>query len=265
MRIASDFHDYYDVGMADGQDESLVYNRYSIEVRERYPFASIYTAYDYAPPTFYVRSYTIGFCGQMYKLLELNTLENGLRKDKKGRSHRRWAYNLKDVDSFVQQHFPKQYGDYLERKWRPGASWSGYQHQYDFECFFSGRPRSSRNRQSTEDELSKNEVWRRSWFEKHRSPVFVAEYIPADREYGGKITYNAQLKPFEFYRIFDPYQAYQEVAMWLSNQAVPIKPIPEISDEIMAEIKGFNKFSFRKDPAPKRDSRKRKKKGDAAL
>jgi hypothetical protein len=56
----------------------------------------------------------------------------------------------------------------------------------------------------------------------------------------------------EFYRVFDPYQAYQEVAMWLSNQAVPIKPIPEMSDEIKAESKGFNKFSFRKDPSSKK-------------
>jgi hypothetical protein len=36
--------------------------------------------------------------------------------------------------------------------------------------------------------------------------------------------------------------------MWLNNQAEPRKPIPEISDEIMVEIKGFDKrYSFRKD------------------
>lgn len=30
-------------------------------------------------------------------------------------------------------------------------------------------------------------------------------------------------------------------------QAKPEKPLPKISDEVMAEIKGFDKFSFRKD------------------
>ena len=50
-------------------------------------------------------------------------------------------------------------------------------------------------------------------------------------------------------RIKDPYTAYQELSMYLGNMAFPNKPIPTISDEVMAEIKGFNKFSFRKDKA----------------
>jgi hypothetical protein len=256
MRIASEFHDYYDVGMAEGQDQSLVYQRYPIvEERESYPFASIYLGYRLNTHSLYVRSYTIGFCGKMYKVLELNTLENGLRNDKESRSTRKWAYNLRDVDSYVKQYYPKQYSDYLEKNWRRDNSWCGEQRQHSFNFFFSGLPRH-RYLDTNEDESAKTEEWRRSWFEKHRSPIFLAEHSSATYRYGSKITYNAQLKPFEFYRVFDPYQAYQEVAMWLGNQAVPIKPIPELDDVTMAESKGFNKFSFRKDP-----SKKRKRKG----
>jgi len=251
MRIASEFHDYYDVGMAEGQDQSLVYQRYPIvEEREHYPFGSMYSGYSLNARSLYVRSYTIGFCGKMYKVLELNTLENGSRNDKEGRSTRKWAYNLRDVDTYIRHHYPKQYADYLEKNWRRGNGWSGEQRQHAFDSFFNGR--NQWDRKPTEEELNKNEEWRRSWFEKHRSPIFVAEYSTVANKYGGRITYNAQLKPFEFYRVFDPYQAYQEVAMWLSNQAVPIKPIPELDDVTMAESKGFNKFSFRKDPSSKK-------------
>ena len=45
----------------------------------------------------------------------------------------------------------------------------------------------------------------------------------------------------------DPYQAFQEINMWMSNQAMPEKVIPEIDNKTMIEIKGFDKFSFRKD------------------
>jgi hypothetical protein len=48
-------------------------------------------------------------------------------------------------------------------------------------------------------------------------------------------------------KLFEPYQAYQEISMFVNNLAIPEKPIPKMSDEDMASIKGFDKFSFRKD------------------
>ena len=45
----------------------------------------------------------------------------------------------------------------------------------------------------------------------------------------------------------DPYTAYQNLSMWVNNQAQPIKPIPPMKDEDMVSIKGFDKYSFRKD------------------
>lgn len=258
MRIASDFHDYYDVAMAEGQDQTLVYERYPIvEDHKHYPFSSMfagsYARYYRDRWSLYVRSYTIGFCGNFYKVLEINTPEHGGRNDKEGRSTRKWCYNTNEVDSFVRKYYPKQYSDYLEKGYRKGNSWWTEQRRQNFEFFFEGRPRSKWDRNPTEDEMKRSEEWRRKWFEKHRSPVFVAEFTS---EYEGRITYNAALKPFEFYRVFDPYRAFQEISMWMGNQAVPIKPIPEIPDEIMAEIKGFNKFSFRKDPSSKKRKRR---------
>jgi len=249
MRIISEFHDYYDVGMSEGQDQSLIYQRRPIvEVSKYYQFDTMHNSwYRCSGDYLKVRPLTIGFCGKLYKLLELNT-PYGDNCSKKGRSTRKWAYNLRDVDTYVRNNYPKQYSDYLDSSVQ-NKSWTKFQRQRDFDSYFNGYKSKGQTPIQT---LNNSNKWILSWFEKY--PIFVAEYRP-DNTVESRITYNAQLKSFEFYRIFDPYQAYQEIAMWLSNIAVPIKPMPEIPDKIMLEVKGFDKFSFRKDPS----SKKRKK------
>jgi len=238
MRVASRFSDYYDAGMAMGQDQSLIYNRYPIvENLDPYPFSTIG---NYVYPLSII-SYTIGFCGKLYRLLEFNNSNSGSQKEI--RSARKIAYSLKDADNYILKHYPKEYKEYSSNEWMRKA---GFLHRKrsHIENYFNGF------RQNIWGEPTKehNKEWVSSLF-KHSSPIFLAETDL--RKNTGKITYNAELKPFEFYRVFDSHSAYQEVAMWLSNQAVPIKPIPKISDKIMIEIKGFDKFSFRKAPSKK--------------
>lgn len=60
------------------------------------------------------------------------------------------------------------------------------------------------------------------------------------------------LKTFNFQTVYGVQEAYQKLESYLYNVARPIKPIPEISDEIMAAAKGFDKFSFRKDRSKRR-------------
>ena len=60
---------------------------------------------------------------------------------------------------------------------------------------------------------------------------------------------NAPLSDLDFAKVMPPYQAYQEIRMFLGNMAQPEKPIPQIDDETMVEIKGHGgKYSFRKPP-----------------
>lgn len=66
------------------------------------------------------------------------------------------------------------------------------------------------------------------------------------------VTLNPMLKDFGFASCVPPYQAYQELYRWLTNQARPMKPIPAISDEMKVATHGFNKFSFRKDKSAKK-------------
>ena len=241
MRVASKFSDYYDSGMAMGQDQSLIYNRYHIvEKLDPYPFSMINT-YGLYPLS--IVPYTIGFCGKLYRLLELNNSNSGSQKEI--RSARKIAYSLEDVDNYILQNYPKEYERYSSsRVWTRTARFLDYKRGM-FENYFNALRQNVYSSPTKEH----NKEWVSSLF-KHSSPIFLAETDP--RKETGKITYNAELKPFEFYRVFDSYTAYQEVAMWLSNQAVPIKPIPKISDKIMIEIKGFDKFSFRKAPSKNR-------------
>lgn len=83
-----------------------------------------------------------------------------------------------------------------------------------------------------------NRVFNRRW-EKTEYPIFVRSdwcWVA-----------NEQLSQYNFQSVIDPYTAFQELYMWHCNKANPEKPIPHISDKIMAEAKGFDKWSFRKE------------------
>lgn len=61
-----------------------------------------------------------------------------------------------------------------------------------------------------------------------------------------RIVYHACLREVEFFRVFDPYTAYQKIAMCLGGLARPQKAVPEVPDKTLSEAKGFDEWSFRK-------------------
>lgn len=83
------------------------------------------------------------------------------------------------------------------------------------------------------------------YFEKYNCPIFAVHY--------SKIVINPCLKDYMFFKQFDPYTAYNRIERYLDSVLInKPKPIPKMSDEDMAEIKGFNKYSFRKDKSEKK-------------
>lgn len=256
IRINSEFKDYYDVVMGEGQDQTLVYQRHRKEDKEN---TQLFPFYHFPVithnPQMRIKTHHIGFCGKVYTVLDIVPTQHANLRTKEARSHRCFCYSLEDVDKFVENNFEKDDIEiYFSKKYN--YTWGYGERQSNFELYF---------KKLAEYEVSRNE--KSQPFFENLCPVFVATYEPVwekgttgnrwwSRElYRGKIVYHASLREYEFFRIFPPYQAFQEINMWLSNQAVPIKPIPEISNEVMAEIKGFDKYSFRKDPS----SKKRKK------
>ena len=77
--------------------------------------------------------------------------------------------------------------------------------------------------------------------------LFIANHSPIVIVDVAKATWNAFLKPYEFVRIIDPYQAFQKIEMFLGNMAAPEKPIPKQSDIEKVKSHGFDpKMGFRK-------------------
>lgn len=78
-------------------------------------------------------------------------------------------------------------------------------------------------------------------FLKYKTPVYILEPFKT-------LKTNNLLSEYKFQRIFNPYEAIQEIDMYLNNVLVedkqPIMPVG--SDKIIAESKGFDKHSFRK-------------------
>jgi hypothetical protein len=249
MRINSEFKDYYDVVMAEGQDQTQVYQRHKREavIEGHYPFYEFRT---WRPTKLHAQSYSIGFCGKIYPVIELAPAKYGTFDSKEAREHRKYCYSLKDVDAFVEANFDREDVEFFGKNgYNRHYPWGSGENRRNFEIFF----KHFAENQSHYDKVATK------YFE-GLTPVFVAQYKPVSEQNGkysvryissGIITYNSPLRQLDFVRIFPPYQAFQEISMWLANQAVPMKPIPEMSNEIKIASKGFDKFSFRKDKSKK--------------
>ena len=100
------------------------------------------------------------------------------------------------------------------------------------------------------------------WFRDMKTPCFVY-----DQDYGrthiditryrwtdshSKFIVNPLLKEYEFYKIFDAFQAFQEVSMFMGGVlGRGEKDIVEVADKYKIAQHGFDKWSFRKMPEDK--------------
>jgi len=243
MRINSDFHDYYDSVMVEGQDQSLVYQRHQKTelIARPFPFISFYSHRDDLS-SIRIKTHHIGFCGNVYTCLEMVLFKYDDLSTKESRKHRRFCYTIEDVDSFVKSNFKeKDYENYLDKRYKNiKNSWFYNDRRFQFETFFK---KNKEYKTFTANNAAP--------FFGNSHPIFVAEQV-YEKTCSGKFVYDCSLKQYEFYRIFPPFQAFQEINMWLSNQASPIKPIPEMTDKVKLESKGFDKWSFRKESTKKR-------------
>ncbi len=231
MRIKSNFKDYYDIGMGLAHDPFPLYLRKQRKTELKYdrlPLPRvdskglIFREYD---PHFLIASRHIGFCGKTYPLAEIEITGN----------RKFICYSSEDVDKIVEQHFD---GECLEAymgkiattyRGRIKSGWKCRPRRQDFDRFF-------------ETQYERFPIISDLW--KGRDPIFLFDFPSVGNPL---LTVNAKLGDQQFFRIFDAYRAYQEISMWLGNLAEERKIIPKLDDETMAEIKGFSKFSFRKD------------------
>lgn len=218
MRIISNFHDYYDCIQRLGQDQSVIYLRERKIVND-WPFPKCYGKWNRNDGDTRIR--VVGFCGQVYPLIEF-------------RYSNAWSrcWNIDEVDDFIDQRLKKRELDsYYCNKW--GSGYIFGRHRKHFQKFFMS--------------FTKNYEY---LFRDHHAPLFVAT-----RKRESTIVFNDCLKNVDFVRKFDPYQAFQEIAMYLGGvlgshggRKTKYKGKPmssEVSDCDLLVAKGFDKNSFR--------------------
>ena len=228
MRIFSKFHDYYDAVQNTGFDNTVKYMRTESEEHKVKIHDSQWTLphIDSSLTTLEMGRYFIGFCGKIYQMLKL-THESKFKCPRPTA----FCYSVDDVDKFIQANFKRRSVEsYFEKHRKNDWRWVGGDRNAMVE-FFAAKVMPYPK-----------------FFEK--GPIFVASshhYSRYFNNYEFEMKYNTCLKPIEFYRVVDPFTAYQELQMYLANIAVPQKPMPIVPDILKAETHGFNKFSFRKD------------------
>lgn len=253
MKIISEFRDYYDVVQALGQDQTLVYLRKREKAPKdwKWPFPVFKGLDGYwrsTPEGLSIGEYIVGFCGKIYPALKLSKWLMG-----EGKSVEKICHDLAAVDHFVETHFREKDVEHYYEKHNHIDSrvsrWMYIRRHHSIEEFF---------RECEE----KRDVFRELFIE-HHCPVFVSRMGTCGWWHDGKrgwvheprdveTVFNGSLREVEFYRVVEPFMAFQEISMFMSNLAVPFKQIPEISDKVLAEAKGFNKWSFRKEPRKKK-------------
>jgi len=238
MYIISKFKDYYDgVAGSTGIDKTIVYDRELIEVDESkylkefrryssldnkkpYPFVQLgnfYLKKELRKTTQYEHTapFIIGFCGKLYIGWKLYSEGDG------NSVITTITYDLDRIENLHEQYA------------------------------FTGNFKDKINYILSYDPIK--------IFRDLNSPIFVYDY-DKDRRYferhcrnNTKFFINPMLKEYEFFKIFDSYQAFQEIQMFLSGVlGNKEKEIIVVEDKYKIASHGFDKWSFRKEPENKK-------------
>lgn len=245
MRIKSNFKDYYDGAMRLGMDTDTLWLRKPRTEHETFQWLPHWYDFMWRRSDDLVgyagHAVVIGFCGKLYGALVLEARGKGRKPETRDETNKAICFNVAEVDTFVEANWKKKNVE----AWRNRK-------KYYWEC---KDWQSSRRREAIEFFEKMKELQNKDHnqlFQDNHAPIFTITGITSKRA-KSTITYHAQLKPYEFYRIMDPYTAFQELQMYFGVLVDPPKPIPKVSDADMLEAKGFDpRFSFRKDKSKKK-------------
>lgn len=275
MRLKSNFKDYYDGLLATDQEPEPLYLRDTRQVERPHDIAGVFRAGNenrVHQGYFDINSFTVVIGRDIHLGYRLQA-----RDKNRDPVANQIVYDLAGVDKFVAAHFNELANDYyLGRRtdWRDAR-----------QLEWAMPPRRSLEMvrdnwaMATAPQLERVQLF----MQQHRSPTLLAVYgsvlasdplhpergqywpiperpndpagrwaIPKRLADPVHLFLHPNLKRLEFYRVEPAAQAYQSIRQWLSNLTNPEKPVPALDDVTLAESKGFDKFSFRKEPKRKR-------------
>lgn len=211
MRIISSFRDYYDPVQAHDADRETIFLREQKKIEILHGVLQLEQRWFNSFRGFYPR--VVGFCDKLYYFY---------RFDDTVRPHNKPEYKIEGAIQWVYNKEEMIHNLSLTRDGKEALAKKDFLKKLKLQNF--------------------NVVDIPEAFKQY-CPIFYAK----QKVFKDEILLNPILSKLTFYRIKDVATAYQEIRMWIENQAAPEKPIPYIDDVTMAEAKGFNKFSFRKD------------------
>ena len=220
MRIISDFHDYYDIGMQNGIDPKLPYQRFRREEHVVFPQGD-FRSFGRRCKNFarYYKITFLGFAGKIYPCIDLAS--DG--------EEEKYQFDPTLIDDEFHLSINERRGGWYwgrQAKREKDKRYIVDGIKEDIDEIFAYRDRK---------ELL-------DLFGKFKTAIF-AYRVGAD-----DVVINERLNIYGFQKILPPMQAFQELEMYVGSYLTqPVIEEPPISDKIKAEIHGFDKFSFRKD------------------
>jgi hypothetical protein len=227
MRIISRFQDYYDRAMAHGADQSRVFVRDNVEYADSHRTSEVPAHLGELAQLLKggmnvgrvsLEPFLIAFAGKLYPGVRCHVL-GSMADNPPTQSTAEFAYDLASLLRFCAAHEvdleKKGFFDRMSQKQR-------------FAAFFTLTGSAQHAAMLCE----------------HGIAIAVAiSRSPA------KVQVNPALKNFEFFRVFDAWQTYQELDMYLGALAAPdTKPPVQVSDADRIHQHGFDRRSFRKRP-----------------
>jgi hypothetical protein len=235
VRLISKQHDYYDAPFrASACDPKYMFVREKSEIKipTKIPFmewTSIIRKKDYS-----FVSGIIGFCGKIYPFIK----------------HRDY-YSTDDQFFYTTDDFNKSFPEIMSGESeitgvaRLLYKCSDISNWLDRGCISSGWFRMKAYSATTDKMLL-------DIFSKKRIAYFSVDCC-YDRTKSITAEIYPLLKNYSFYKVFDTYLAFQTIEHFLTNELIrPDEINVVISDNLKAQSKGFDKWSFRKEPSIKK-------------
>lgn len=252
MKIISKFQDYYDCGLAFGQNKDLVYVRHTTK-KDKELVAGQWPDYINHPymheisglrnkkiDRVTVETSYISFCGKVYPIGKLELTKTYNKYDPFSvRTEHKTIYTKSDFSRELKNFFSeKQINEFIVDSENLDRSvWR--QSDYTNLMNFLTEKESSNVLQKLTNSIHY----------KNSCPIFLIGKKKNDIV----ITLNPVLKDINFYKIEDAYSAFTEVEMFMGGVlAQKENEIVKISDEHLAQAKGFDCYSFKKEPSKKK-------------
>lgn len=186
---------------------------------------------------FSFKTVVVYFCGKIYNGLRIDVADNspfnGLKPFKV-------VWSMDEFTGFIEKHIDE-----------PIEDWKYISNSYYFRDKFREVKDTAKLLRSIA-----------SFFVVKDTPVLFEEFVrenrisivtlrPSYTKFGSGTDNNIFLNHddlgiLEFFKVFDPYQAFQELSMWVGNMNSPENNMVQLSDKELIAKHGFDKWSFRK-------------------